>query len=621
VRPKAPIPLGAQLVADGVQFGLWAPAAEQVEVLVEATDSTEERRLALSSPEPGYFCGRLAAAGVGTLYRFCVDGGAPMPDPRSRSAPRGVFGPSCVVDPAAYAWQDTGWQGRPLRALVIYELHVGTFSPAGTFAGVQEKLPELQRLGINAIELMPVHDFPGRWNWGYDPGALFAPCRAYGSPDSLRRLVDAAHALGISVLLDVVYNHLGPDGAFAPAYCPYFFTERHHTAWGSAINFDGPHAGPIRDFFLDNACDWLVDFHIDGLRLDATAAIVDDSTPHLLAELSERVGRLDGPARLLIAEDSRNFAPLLAAPTAGGLGMDGVWVDDFHHQIRCALTGEQESYYQDYRTDLQEIPKTLATGWLYTGQPSRFLEKPRGTPAPSMRPEQAVYCIQNHDQVGNRAAGERLHHQIDLAAYRAASALLLWLPQTPMLFAGQEWAASTPFQFFTDHSTALGRQVTAGRRAEFKDFASFAGTVPDPQSPATFANSVLRWEERQQPTHAGILQLYADLLKQRPQFAHPSAPWTCVAQAEGLLIWQVDTHYLVILLRPAAQVEFPESTELVWHSEDVAYTPEPHPPDWHQGKEKNAWRLHCKTPLAAWLRRPSPGAAVVGPQILSVASR
>ncbi len=601
----------------GTTFGLWAPAASQVEVVLEARDGEDSRRAALSSEGDGFFYVHLTGVGEGHLYRFAVDGRPPMPDPRSRYAPRGVFGPSCVVDPARYRWRDGNWRGRALRDLTIYELHVGTFTAAGTFAGVIEKLPELRRLGVGAIELLPVHDFPGRWNWGYDPGAFFAPSRAYGPPDALRALVDAAHGAGIAVLLDVVYNHLGPDGAYPPAYCPFFFTDRHRSAWGASINFDGPQSAPIRAFFIDNACAWLQEYHIDGLRLDATAAIVDDSSPHLLTELAAAVAELPGPPRLLIAEDSRNFAPLLEPREEGGMGLDGVWVDDFHHQIRCALTLEQESYYQDYPTDLRELPRSVREGWLYSGQISQFLGAPRGTPAPVLQAEQSVICIQNHDQVGNRARGERLHHQIDSAAYRAASALLLWLPQTPMLFAGQEWSASAPFQFFTDHRPQLGRQVTAGRKAEFAGFASFSGTVPDPQAEQTYLRSKLDWEERQKPEHATVLQLYTDLLAQRSQWRLPASAWRCVAQAEGILVWEVLTRYVVICLRPAARLELPADCTLEWHTEQPAYSRRPLPPKLRASKAPGRRQLDLRTFCAALLQRPD---GAPPPHILEVAA-
>jgi maltooligosyltrehalose trehalohydrolase len=422
------------------------------------------------------------------------------------------------VDPRAFAWTDQDWRGIPLEEAVIYELHVGTFTPRGTFDSAIERLDDLAALGVTALEIMPVAEFPGLRGWGYDGVGLWAPSRAYGGPEALRRLVDAAHARGLAVLLDVVYNHLGPDGNYLRQFSAAYFTDHHKTPWGDALNFDAPGCEHVRAFFVANALHWVHEYHLDGLRLDATHAIKDDSSPHILAEIGAAVGASLPPERhlLLIAEDERNEPALVADH-----GLGAVWADDFHHQVRVALAGDREGYYADYSGSVADLADTLRRGWFYTGQTSQFLGRPRGKPTGALEPPSFVHCIQNHDQVGNRALGERLNHDIGLDAYRLASALLLLSPYTPMLWMGQEWAASSPFLYFTDHSPELGRLVTEGRRAEFAGFTAFSGEqVPDPQDRATFERSKLQWRERGQPPHAGVLQLYRDLLELRR--GHPA---------------------------------------------------------------------------------------------------
>ena len=404
---------------------------------------------------------------------------------------------------------------------MIYELHVGTFTPAGTFRGIIERLPYLRDLGVTAIELMPIADFPGTRNWGYDGVALFAPARCYGTPDDLRALVDAAHRTGLAVLLDVVYNHAGPDGAYLFSFSPWYFTDRHPSPWGKSVNLDGPHSTPVRDFLIENALHWIQEYHLDGLRLDATHAMQDDSPRHFLSELSTRV-HATSPDRhvAVIAEDHRNLAGMVAPVDSGGWSLDGVWADDFHHQVRRALAGDSDGYYVDYSGSTKDIAATIAQGWFFTGQHSTYLGAPRGSDASGVPPKRFVVCLQNHDQVGNRALGERLNHEVDPAALRSATVLLLTLPQTPLLFMGQEWAASTPFLYFTDHHAELGRLVTEGRRREFEGFAAFSepaacALIPDPQALTTFDGSRLRWHERDDAMHAGMLRLHQSLLRLR----------------------------------------------------------------------------------------------------------
>ena len=504
--------LGAITRPDCVLFRVWAENASSVDVvLYEGTTPGEVIPMLRSSD--GYHAIEIAGIEPGARYMFRLNGTDDRPDPASRFQPEGVHGPSEVIDPAAYEWHDQNWRGIPIEEAVIYELHVGTFTPAGTFDAVIDQLDALVDLGVTAIQLMPVADFPGGRNWGYDGVCLFAPSRAYGGPEGLRRLVDAAHGKGLAVILDVVYNHLGPDGNYLRQFSQHYFTDHHTTPWGDALNFDDVGCQQVRAFFLANALHWAHEYHIDGLRLDATHTIKDDSTPHILAELVARV-RASLPADrhfLFIAEDERN-EPMLVSD----YGLDAVWADDFHHEVRVALTGQREGYYADYTGTTTDIARTLEQGWFYTGQQSQNAGHPRGRPADDLPATAFLYCLSNHDQVGNRALGDRLSDVVELDAYRAVSALLLCSPYGPMLWQGQEWAAATPFLFFTDHNTGLGKLVTEGRRREFAKFTSFAAAaVPDPQAEATFSASKLNWAERDQSPHAGVLALYRDLLQGR----------------------------------------------------------------------------------------------------------
>ena len=539
---------GARSARDGVEFRVWAPGHERVEVEVTAgnrgqgtrdrgqgTGDREEgagkRRevpdrpvvFPLASERDGFFVGWIEGIGAGARYKYRLDGGECFPDPGSRSQPEGVHGASEVVDPSAFRWTDGGWTGIAPEELIIYELHVGTFTPQGTFDALVEKLPELKALGITALELMPISEFPGERNWGYDGVYLYAPSHAYGGPAGLRRLVDAAHREGLAVLLDVVYNHFGPEGNYLPLFTSdRIFTERHHTPWGAAVNYDGEDSRPVRDFVIGNVLYWLGEYHIDGLRLDATHAIIDDSPVHLLRELSVRVQESLSAERrvVLIAEDDRNERRLVLPVEGGGVGLDAVWADDFHHQLRRLVAGDSEGYYANYSGTVEDLATTLRKGWFYEGQLSPGHGGRRGTSAEGLGPLRFVHCIQNHDQVGNRAFGERLNHEVDSPVYRAASALLLFSPYIPLLWMGQEWAASSPFQYFTDHPPELGKLVTQGRRKEFSHFSAFAdpetrARIPDPQSAETFQRSKLNWDERDVPPHAGVLRLYRELLAMR----------------------------------------------------------------------------------------------------------
>jgi maltooligosyltrehalose trehalohydrolase len=517
----------------GVRFRVWAPGSRQVEVVLE-----EGGAVALQPEPDGWFSGVASAASAGSRYRLRLDGDAVVPDPWSRHQPDGVHGASAVWDPASFRWTDAGWQGVAPEELVIHEVHVGTATEPGTFDALAERLPYFVELGVTALELMPVAAFPGARNWGYDGVFLFAPEETYGGPAGLQRFVDAAHGHGLAVILDVVYNHFGPEGNYMPAVtADRIFTEKHHTPWGAAINYDDRGSAAVRLTVLENVRQWIRDYHIDGLRLDAAHAIEDGSARHILQEIGE-AARSAAPDRrvVVIAEDERNERRLLLPTSQNGHELDGVWADDFHHVLRRLTAGDTDGYYAAYEGTTQELAETLRRGWLYEGAHYAPTDERRGTPADGLPPTHFVHCIQNHDQVGNRALGERLHHEIEPALYRAVSALLLLTPYTPLLWMGQEWAASTPFQYFTDHPEELGRLVTQGRRDEFGKFEKFSDPalreqIPDPQAESTFARSRLQWAEAERPPHSGVLALYRELLALRRTHA--------ALQARGRDSWRV----------------------------------------------------------------------------------
>jgi maltooligosyltrehalose trehalohydrolase len=585
--------IGACAAESGFRFEVWAPTRRCVDLLLHPS-STRSRRVPLSAMGDGAFAVTCSDVKPGDRYAYVLDGEGPFPDPASRFQPEGVHGPSQIVDPSQFSWSDDGWRGVPLLDAILYELHVGTFTPAGTFAAVTERLPYLADLGVTVIELMPVADFPGRWNWGYDGVSLFAPARCYGTPDDLRRLVDGAHAVGLAVMLDVVYNHFGPDGAYLTVFSPYYISTRHQTPWGAAVNLDGEHATQVRSFFIENALHWLTEYHLDGLRLDATHGLVDESPCHVARELalSVRASIADLPV-LLIAEDERNLNTIVQPLDEGGWGCDAVWSDDFHHQIRRLSAGDSDGYYQDFSGTVEDLAITVNRGWFYSGQYSDYLGTARGT-APSGVPlNRMVFCIQNHDQVGNRPFGSRLNHQIDPATFRAVTAALLFAPETPLLFMGQEWAASSPFLYFTDHHAELGRQVTAGRRKEFARFDAFAdeatrARIPDPQAETTFTASQLQWNEVEQPDHSGVHRLYRALLTLRRREATLRSPEGAAAVALGdnlLAVTRTNSTgemlLLLVCFRGTATIDTREWTaleatarwEVVLTTEDDAFVP------------------------------------------------
>ncbi len=540
---------GAAVIAGGVRHRTWCKHQDATVLIVDAHGRVL-RTVPLQAEDDGYFSATDSDGRAGDLYQYRFGGSQGWPDPASRWQPHGVHGPSMVVDPHKYQWRDESWQAPPFAELIIYELHLGTFTNEGTFRAAIEKLGELVALGVNAIELMPIADFPGGRNWGYDGVALYAPSRAYGHPDDLRALVDAAHGRGLAVILDVVYNHMGPDGNYLGVYHDRYLNADHQTPWGAGPRFE---EAPVREFFADNAPYWMREFHLDGFRLDATHAIADFSPRHILAEISERVHALGG---FLIAEDDRNDPRVLGSPGGDGLGFDGVWSDDFHHVVRVLLTGEREGYYEKFRGTPAELAETLQHGWLPRGQRARTDESRRGGDSASFPPECFVYCISNHDQTGNRAFGERLGHVLSPAAYRAASALLCLVPYTPMLFMGQEWNASTPFAFFTEHHDELGRLIAQGRRKEFEHFTAFGDpatreTIPDPQAKSSFENSKLRWDERRTPEHAAIHALYREFLHLRKTHSalrdRSRANWRIELHKSAIVVLTYDDRLTVVI--------------------------------------------------------------------------
>ncbi len=514
------MPFGAEITPDGVRFALWAPTANEVRLVLNDTE------LPITADEEGWY--RLVSqdARAGSRYGFKIDGNLVVPDPASRFQPDDVHGLSLVADPGSYSWSDASWMGRPWEETVLYEIHVGTATPEGTYAGLMTKLEDLRNLGVTAIELMPIGEFPGRRNWGYDGVLPYAPDASYGSPDDLKRLVERAHALGMMVFLDVVYNHFGPSGNYLHAYAKTFFTERHPTPWGAGINVDGEGSRIVRDFFFHNALYWLEEFHFDGLRFDAVHAIVDDGKPHFIEELANRI-REAFPGRQihLVLENEANQARWLGRDAERRPKLHTAqWADDIHNSWHALLTGENEGYYEDYANrPLEHLGRALAEGFAYQGDPSPHKSGVvRGEPSGHLHPTAFVSFLQNHDQVGNRAFGERLSHLIPPERMSLAQGIFLLSPHIPLIFMGEEWSASTPFQFFVDfeNDPDLAKAVRDGRRGEFKRFKAFTDPemsqrIPDPTDRATFERSRLDWSEAEQPPYRDALSQTRDLLKLR----------------------------------------------------------------------------------------------------------
>ncbi|HEY1633264.1 MAG TPA: malto-oligosyltrehalose trehalohydrolase [Acidimicrobiales bacterium] len=501
------------MTADTVQrFAVWAPEARRVEILVAG------RVVALVRGEHGWWSIEVEDAGPGTDYLLSVDGSAGLPDPRSAWQPDGVHGPSRVVDQSGFPWTDQGWRGIELSSSVLYELHVGTFSDAGTFDAAIEHLDHLTDVGVTAVELLPVAEFSGRRGWGYDGVDLYAPHHAYGGPDGLKRLVDACHGRGLGVLLDVVFNHLGPEGNYLERFGPYL-TELQATPWGPAVNLDDDRSAEITDFFVDNALMWLRDYHFDGLRLDAVDALVDGAAMSFLQELSRRVEDLAGEvgrSLVLVAESDRNDPRLVQPRQAGGAGLDGWWSDDFHHALHAVLTGERNGYYADFGS-LDAVAKAIRQAYVNDGTWSAYRRRVHGRPLPpGLSGHRFVAYLQSHDQVGNRPGGERTGALMSTRRLKVGAALLLTAPFVPMLFQGEEWAAATPFHYFTDHADpSLGRGVADGRLRDLSRLDWPVEAMPNPQDRLTFERSKLDWAERRRPPHRHLLDWYRRLIRLR----------------------------------------------------------------------------------------------------------
>jgi maltooligosyltrehalose trehalohydrolase len=556
------MPFGAELQQDGsTRFRLWAPGAGRVDL-----DLGQARGLRPMQPlADGWFETRMNQAGAGTRYSYRIDGGPTVPDPASRYNPEDVHAASMVIDPRAWEWTDQGWPGRPWEEAVIYELHIGTFTAAGNYAAVESRLDYLADLGVTALELMPVGDFPGNRNWGYDGVLLFAPDASYGAPEDLKHLIAAAHARGLMVLLDVVYNHFGPDGNYLHVYAPAFFNPDEHTAWGAAINFDGAASRTVRDFFIHNALYWIEEFHLDGLRIDAVHAMRDRSDLHFADELSQALRAGPGRERQVhvVLENDANDAKRLVRDGGRPRFASAQWNDDVHHALHVIATGEADGYYLDYATEpLRMLGRALAEGFAFQGDPSRYRQgELRGSPSTHLPPVAFVNSMQTHDQVGNRAFGERIGTLAAAAgrddALRALVACVLLAPAIPMLFMGEEWAADTPFLYFCDFEGELAQAVTQGRRAEFGRFARFADPavrdrIPDPNALATFERSKLDWSEREREPHAGWLALYRDLLHCRQSSL---VPWLAGAKSGAMAL-------------PAAgtlRIDWPLASGRRWH--------------------------------------------------------
>ncbi len=511
-------PIGAEVVAGGVSFRVWAPLAKTVEVVFAALQDAEPRVAKLKSEPGGYFSGLISTAVPGDPYKLRLNGDDTVPDPASRFQPDGPFGFSQVVD-HRFAWTDKEWKGVSIERQIAYEMHIGTFTKEGTWRSAAEQLPELSSTGITLLEIMPVGDFPGRFGWGYDGVNLFAPTWLYGTPEDFRFFVNQAHASGLGVILDVVYNHLGPDGNFLSRFSRDYFSSRHKTDWGEAINFDGENSGPVREFFLTNAAYWIDEFHLDGLRVDATQNIYDDSSPHILADLSKGVrAAARDRAVVIIAENEPQDSRLVRDPAAGGYGFDAMWNDDFHHSAIVALSGRNEAYYTDYHGRPQEFVSAVKHGFLYQGQRYSWQKQRRGQPALDIPPAAFVNFIQNHDQIANSASGLRIDKMASPGCLRAMTALLILAPGTPMLFQGQEFGSCAPFFYFSDHKPEMSKLVFAGRNEFLCQFHSIGKAVTptrlaDPGNPATFEQCKLDFSDRQR--HADVYALHKDLIQLR----------------------------------------------------------------------------------------------------------
>ncbi len=515
--PRRRLPVGAEVLPDaGAHFRVWAPKRRSVAVVLQH-GTAQGKEVALLAEGNGYFSGAVSVAGPDALYSYRLDGEVKLlPDPVSRFQPQGPHGPSQVIDPGQFRWSDRSWRGCPLDGQIIYEMHIGTFTQEGIWESAARELPALAELGVTVLEIMPVADFPGKFGWGYDGVNLFAPTQIYGAPDDFRRFVDRAHLLKLGVILDVVYNHIGPDGNFLKEFAPAYFTDRYKNDWGEAINFDGDDARPVREYFIANAGYWIDEFHLDGLRLDATQQMFDASPEHVLTGIGRRVREAaDGRATIIVSENEPQEVKLVKPLAEGGYGLDMLWNDDYHHSAMTALTGHNEAYYSDYLGSPQEFISAAKWGYLYQGQRYKWQKKRRGTPSFGRPPAAFVNFLQNHDQVANSASGLRCHALTSPGRYRAMTALTILMPGTPMLFQGDEFASSSPFLFFADHNPELAGLVRRGRAEFLAQFPSFAlpemqSLLLDPGNPSTFERCKLDLSERKK--RAEVYALHRDLI-------------------------------------------------------------------------------------------------------------
>lgn len=625
---KRSLPVGAEpLPEGGAHFRVWSPRRKRVALHLEVDGDGRTETVEMKPDGEGYYSVLAEGARAGSLYRFRLDDDERLyPDPISRFQPEGPHGPSCVIDPNSFQWTDNDWLGRGLRGQVIYEMHVGTFTREGTWRAAMGELAELAALGITVIEMMPVAEFPGSFGWGYDGVNLFAPTRLYGEPDELRQFVDRAHAVGIAVILDVVYNHLGPDGNYLGQFSEDYFTTRYKTEWGAAINFDGPNSKHVREFFKSNAAYWIKEFHMDGLRLDATQSIHDESDEHILGEITREVRRsANGRKTIIVGENEPQEVKMVRLQAEGGYGLDGLWNDDFHHAARVALTGRSEAYYTDYRGRPQEFISALKWGFLYQGQRYRWQRHRRGTPTFGLKPEQFVVFLENHDQIANSARGERVHLLASPGLYRAMTALMLLAPGTPMLFQGQEFAASSPFYYFADHNAELSELVRKGRIEFLAQFRSIAtkemrDCLIDPASVEAFERSKLDFAERER--NPAVYDMHRDLLKLRREDAVFSQQRErgvdgAVLGAEAFVLRFFGDHgddRLLIVnlgsdfnLNPAPEPLLAPPEEMrwtnLWASEDCRYGGQGTPPL----ETKNNWSIPGRAAIAL---RPAPRSEV-----------
>ena len=541
--------IGAIPLPDGsTRFRVWGPRTQKIEVIMSDSDRAP---VALAAERKGYFSGIVAGVGDGDRYRFLLDDTLERPDPASCFQPEGVHGPSQVVDQNRFQWNDKEWEGIPLEQYIIYELHVGVFTPQGTFDGVISRLDYLCELGITAVELMPVAQFPGERNWGYDGVYPFAPQNSYGGPDGLKRLVDACHARGLSVILDVVYNHLGPEGNYLHAFGPYF-TDRYHTPWGDAVNFDGPHSDPVRHYFISNALYWIKEYHIDAVRLDAVHGIYDLSTLHILQELAEAVhleGAILGRRVYVIAESDLNDVRVIKPPESCGYGLDAQWNDDFHHSLRTLLTGDRAGYYADFGL-FSNLVKSFHEGFVLSGGYSTFRNRRHGSSSADIPTSQLVVFSQNHDQVGNRMRGERPGEHQSMQQLMLAAATVMLSPYLPLLFMGEEYAESAPFPYFVSYEDA--ELIDGVRRGRLEEFTAFGnqGSPPDPQAETTFLSAKVDQEQRHRGEQRTVFNFYLKLIRFRKEYA--SIPWT---SRDNMQVVAYEEDQVLVVIRSVGTIQ------------------------------------------------------------------